>query len=86
MTKVDKGVSARKLARALRLSRRAMLTGAAAAAGLAVSWKGPFISDAAAATPTLRPLSVALRRPGRTTMSDRDTTPRRCWVGGQPRV
>jgi spermidine/putrescine transport system substrate-binding protein len=54
MTRKQEGASVRRLARAARLSRRALLAGAAAAAGLAVSRKGPFISDAAAATPTLR--------------------------------
>jgi spermidine/putrescine transport system substrate-binding protein len=54
MTRKQESASVRRLARAARLSRRALLAGAAAAAGLAVSRKGPFISDAAAATPTLR--------------------------------
>jgi spermidine/putrescine transport system substrate-binding protein len=43
----------RKTAHAARLSRRSLMAGAAAAAGLA-AWKGPFIGDAEAATPTLR--------------------------------
>ncbi len=46
--------SGRKLARALRLSRRALLGSAAAIAGLAVARKAPFIGNAEAATPTLR--------------------------------
>ena len=54
MTSKQKGASIRELARAARLSRRTVLAGAAAAAGLAISRKGPFISDAAAATPALR--------------------------------
>jgi spermidine/putrescine transport system substrate-binding protein len=44
----------RKTAHAARLSRRSLMAGAAAAAGLAAAWKGPFIGDAEAATPTLR--------------------------------
>src|SRR5262249_27299253 len=48
------GSSAHKLARALHLSRRALLSGAAAVAGMAVARKGPFISNAVAATPSLR--------------------------------
>src|SRR5262245_16314213 len=54
MTSKSKGASIRELVRAARLSRRTLLAGAAAAAGLAISPKGPFISDASAATPTLR--------------------------------
>jgi len=54
MINEQKGTSAQKLARAVRLSRRAMLAGAGAVAGLAVSRRGPFIGNAEAATPTLR--------------------------------
>jgi spermidine/putrescine-binding protein len=38
----------------LRLSRRGLIGGAAAAVGLTVTRRGPFIGNAAAATPTLR--------------------------------
>jgi spermidine/putrescine transport system substrate-binding protein len=44
----------RKTAQAARLSRRSLMAGAAAATGLAAAWKGPFIGNAEAATPTLR--------------------------------
>ena len=44
----------RKTAQAARLSRRSLMARAAAAAGLAAAWKGPFIGNAEAATPTLR--------------------------------
>ena len=44
----------RKTAHAARLSRRSLMAGAAATAGLAATWKGPFIGNAEAATPTLR--------------------------------
>ena len=44
----------RKTARAAQLSRRSLMVGAAAATGLAAAWKGPFVSNAEAATPNLR--------------------------------
>ena len=47
------GNESRKTARAALLSRRSLMAGAAAA-GLAAAWKGPFIGNAEAATPTLR--------------------------------
>jgi spermidine/putrescine-binding protein len=54
MSRKHKGLSARRTARAARLSRRALLTAAAAAAAMAATRVGPFIADAAAAEPTLR--------------------------------
>jgi len=54
MSNKRNGSEARKLTRALRLSRRAMLGAAAAMTGLAIARKGPFISNAEAATPNLR--------------------------------
>jgi spermidine/putrescine-binding protein len=48
------GNESRKTARAALLSRRSLMAGAAVAAGVAATWKGPFIGNAEAATPSLR--------------------------------